>query len=406
MQSNIQPADKNLSQSDKTKLSRRGFLTGVVGAAATATGILKAPNAHASAPAPSQGSIEQAPIALAHVGSFFAAGRTVTAAGTWDPTKNILLFPNDGDTFWVDQLYVQYQIPVLARSLPIVMVHGGGQTGKTWETTPDGREGFQTTFVRRRFPVYVVDFPSRGKAGFPSFTGTLGNLTGTQIIPDQTARYGSNLAFTLFRLGETPYTFFANSQFPTSGLQQFFQQSVPFFFSADDPDMISNAIAALFDQIGPAILLTHSQSGQFGWLTAIKSSNVKAIIAYEPGTFYFPTGSVPTPPSFFDGTTLPLGLPVALADFQKLTKIPIQIVYGDNIPTSPIPNYGLDLWRVTSAYAPLFVSAINEQGGNASILSLPRAGLYGNTHFSFSDLNSLAVADLLSEFLNSQGLDI
>jgi len=89
----------------------------------------------------------------------------------------------------------------------------------------------------------------------------------------------------------------------------------------------------------------------------------------------------------------------------ELTRIPIQIVYGDNIPASSTPVLGLDLWRVVTAVAPLFVSAINNQGGNASLLSLPSAGIFGNTHFPFADLNNLAVADLLSQYLHLNDLD-
>jgi pimeloyl-ACP methyl ester carboxylesterase len=345
------------------------------------------------------------PLVLARQGSLFVGGSTVSGSGTFDPAANILLFSNDGDTFWIEQLYARFQIPPSARSLPIVLVHGAGQTGKTWESTPDGRDGYETILVRQGFGTYIVDFPFRGRAGYPSFTGNLGNLTGTQIIPDETTRYGNITAFILFRLGQTPFTFFPNSQFPQSGLNQFSQQIVPFFEADEDPDLISGAIASLFDRIGPAILVTHSQAGQFGWLAAIKSPNVKAIIAYEPAIFYFPTGAVPTPPPMFDGTILPIGLPIAPSDFQKLAQIPIQIIYGDNIPSNPVPIFGLDMWRVITAYAPAFVSAVNSQGGNASILSLPKAGLFGNTHFAFSDLNNVAVADLLFSFLHSNNLD-
>ena len=44
-----------------------------------------------------------------------------------------------------------------------------------------------------------------------------------------------------------------------------------------------DAGAALLDKIGPAIVLTHSQSGSFGWLIAdARPKLVKAIVAIEP----------------------------------------------------------------------------------------------------------------------------
>lgn len=55
--------------------------------------------------------------------------------------------------------------PVAARKYPLVFAHGVGQFSKTWETTPDGREGFQNIFLRRGFSTYLVDQPRRGNAG-------------------------------------------------------------------------------------------------------------------------------------------------------------------------------------------------------------------------------------------------
>ena len=66
---------------------------------------------------------------LASQGSFFIGGRKVEGAGTYDPTK-ATTNTNEGNTFWVDQMHVQYQIPVNARKYPLVLVHGGGGTGR------------------------------------------------------------------------------------------------------------------------------------------------------------------------------------------------------------------------------------------------------------------------------------
>ena len=60
-----------------------------------------------------------------------------------------------------------------ARRLPLVMWHGAGQSAKTWETTPDGREGYQNIFLRRGFAVYLLDQPRRGKAGRSAVAGTV-----------------------------------------------------------------------------------------------------------------------------------------------------------------------------------------------------------------------------------------
>lgn len=78
-----------------------------------------------------------------------------------------------GHTYHGDHAYVFYQKPVDARKYPLVFAHGVGQFSKTWETTPDGREGFQNIFLRKGFPVYLVDQPRRGNAGRSTETVTL-----------------------------------------------------------------------------------------------------------------------------------------------------------------------------------------------------------------------------------------
>ena len=339
-------------------------------------------------------------IVLATQGSFFVGGRKVEGAGTYDPTK-ATTNTNEGNTFWVDQLYVQYQIPVNARKYPLVLVHGGGGTGRVWETTPDGREGYQTLFLRRGFPVYIVDFPRRGRAGFPSFNGAFGAIDDAQVVPNRTNRAGVQYAWVRWRFGPKYPEVFPVQQFPMQALDQFIQHLVPTV--SDNPEIISGALVELLDKIGPAILVTHSQSGLFGWMAGARSSNVKGIVSYEPG-FAFRQGEVPPPVPLFKGA-MTAGTALTPAEFARLAQIPIQVVYGDNIPRTPIPDLVADGRRAQVVASRLFVDALNRQGGNASILHLPDAGLYGNSHFMFSDLNNVAVADQLSKFLNEKNLD-
>ena len=92
-------------------------------------------------------------------------------------------------------------------------------------------------------------------------------------------------------------------------------------------------------------------------------------------------------------------------DFQKLTRIPIVIYYGDNIPTQPTERRGEDNWRVRLAMARLWVDAINKRGGDARLVHLPDIGIRGNTHFLFADLNNVQIANLVSAFLHEKKLD-
>jgi len=346
---------------------------------------------------------ESKPLVIAEQGSFSVGGRTVQGAGVFDPTKSPA-GTNDGQTMWVDQMYVQYQIPVNTRIYPLVLVHGGGGTGRVWESTPDGREGYQTIFLRRGYSVYIVDFPRRGRAGQPTFNGSFGSLNGTQVVPNVTGKTGVQFGWARWRIGPTYPDVFPVQQFPTdrASIDQFFQSLVPTV--SDDATVITDALVVLLDKIGPAILVTHSQSGLFGWLTAIRRPNlVKAVVSYEPG-FVFPEGAVPQPISLFKGT-MEAGTVVPAADFASLTKVPLQVVYGDNIPTRPIPDLVADGRRAQVVASRPFEKAVNSRGGAAEILHLPEVGLRGNSHFMFSDLNNIAVADQLGRFLEKKGLD-
>jgi hypothetical protein len=97
------------------------------------------------------------PLMIQEQGSFAVGGSVTTAPGTFDPIKQGAFNPagtdSAGQTLHGDHPYVFYQVPVKARKLPLVFWHGHGQSAKTWESTPDGREGFQNIFLRRRFPV-------------------------------------------------------------------------------------------------------------------------------------------------------------------------------------------------------------------------------------------------------------
>ncbi len=328
------------------------------------------------------------PLIIQEQGSFAVGGTVVTNPGTFDPVK----MSPEGQTFHGDHAYVFYQVPVKARKLPLVLWHGYGQFSKTWETTPDGREGYQNIFLRNGFGVYVIDQPRRGNAGRSTQPSTLAP------VPDE------QKWFNTFRIGIWP-NFFPGVQFSqdSEALNQYFRQMTP-DTGPIDIDVNSDAVAALFNKIGPGILVTHSHSGGMGWRTAILSQNVRAIVAYEPGSnFVFPEGEVPSPMPSSAGPLEAVGVPSS--DFMKLCKIPIVIYYGDNIPEQPSTNPGQDQWRVRLAMARLWRDAVNRRGGDVTVVHLPEIGIRGNTHFPFSDLNNLEIADLLSKFLEKKGLN-
>ena len=187
-----------------------------------------------------------------------------------------------------------------------------------------------------------------------------------------------------------------------AGVDQFMQHVRPRI--VDDADAISGALIALLEKTGPAVLVTHSASGLWGWLAAARSPNVKAIVSYEPG-FVFPKGEVRPPVPLSKGLQ-ESGPEITAEEFANLSKIPVQVVYGDNIPTDPANDLPADGRRAQIVSANDFVAALNKRGGRASVLHLPSVGLYGNSHFMYSDLNNIQVADQLSAFLEKHGLEV
>jgi hypothetical protein len=117
----------------------------------------------------------------------------------------------------------------------------------------------------------------------------------------------------------------------------------------------------------------------------------------------FPAGEVPAPIQSSSGAVAANAVP--LSDFLKLTRIPIVIYYGDNIPAKPDANPGADGWRARLEIARLWRDAVNARGGDVTVVHLPEIGIRGNTHFPFSDLNNLEIADLMSKFLADKKLD-
>lgn len=335
-----------------------------------------------------QSNSKQKPLVIQKQGSFAVGGTVITNPGIFDPYKPT----PEGQTFRGDHAYVFYQVPVKARNYPLVMWHGIGQFSKTFETTPDGREGYQNIFLRNNYSVYLIDQPRRGNAGRSTVTATI------NPIPDE------QQWFDVFRVGVWP-NYFDGVQFArdTETLNQYFRSMTP-SIGAIDIEVNTDAVSSLFTKIGEGILVTHSHSGGMGWKTAVKNSNIKAIVSYEPGSgFLFPEGELPAPIASSAGSLEAIG--ITMKDFMLLTKIPIVIYYGDNIPENPSPNPGADGWRARLAMARKWGDTVNKYGGDVTVVHLPEVGLKGNTHFPFSDLNNIQVADLMNKWLKEKGLD-
>ena len=209
----------------------------------------------------------EAPLALAKSGVFYAGGR-------YDK--------DHPDQHYVGQMYVEYQIPADQRHpYPIVLIHGGGQTGAGWHTTSDGRPGWAQYFLRRGYAVYVVDQVARGRSPYsPEVYGEMSAQPLGYVVQKFTAQEKDKL---------WPQAAL-HTQWPGTGepgdptFDQYWASNIPGMENrVMQAQMNIDALAALLDRIGPSIILVHSQSGAYAWpLAQMRPALVKAIVAAEP----------------------------------------------------------------------------------------------------------------------------
>ena len=345
--------------------------------------------------------VEAKPITIEEQGSFTVGGTYKERPGKFSQENFVA---EDGQRAYGDFAYVEYQKPVHAKKLPIIFQHGGAQSKRTWESGPDGREGFNTMFLRAGYSVYLVDQPRSGEANLPT----------EAVTPDtpwaSNPMYGDKTLYVLSRIGhyDAVGNPVPNAQFPKGEkYYQAFQQSWTIGSGPLDNDLNADVLAKLVNQQKDgAILSVHSMGGTIGWRTAIRTDKVKAIIAYEPGgtPFIFPETEMPeiTYARFKPLSASAMGVP--MEDFLKLTKIPIILYYGDYIDINS-ENVGSSKWGSELDMAKKFVAAINRHGGQAELVELPKIGITGNSHFLMQEQNNEEIMKLALAWLKEKGLD-
>lgn len=330
------------------------------------------------------------PIMIERQGEFPVGGITIERPGTFNP-DTFVGWTNpvqDGQTYRCDHAFAHYQIPVDAKALPLVFVHGFGGDGVCWETTPDGREGFATLLLREGYPTYVLDLPGRGHASRASAEVTV------KPVADE------EFWFDIWRMGLWP-EWNEGIQFPKDSLSvsNFFRQMVP---DLSDHKLDVAALNAMARKIGNHVLVTHSAGGFPGWMAAMNNAEVRGVVALEPGGFVFPEGEVPEAlPGLTGGLS---GVAVPADKFIELTRKPIAIYFGDYIPESGATTLGGSNWEVRLKMAREFVEAVNRHGGNAILIELPKIGIKGNSHFMMQELNNDEIAANVADWLQKNSL--
>jgi pimeloyl-ACP methyl ester carboxylesterase len=303
-----------------------------------------------------------------------------------------------------DHGYVDWQIPPGARAHSLVFTHGSGTRG--YQTTFDGKPGFQSIFLGEKYPVYLVDFPRTGRAGQGcaeytytpnlNYTSVFSNRIGTWPIDQSQPTYFPGVAF---------------SQDPKV-LDQFFRVQYPEFNTPENEQLESSALAVLLDEIyaehkSKSVVFSHSSGGVRGFRTGMKTDKIAGHVSFEPANAFFPEGEEPMI-KLANGTLVSAANspPVPLEEFKKLTRYPHLILWGDNIPSEVDPASTTEPFlSVRVERFKLMAAAINKYGGNAVNLYLPQQGVFGNTHYPYADTNHTQVADQIEKWMKEQGLD-
>ena len=316
----------------------------------------------------------------------FSSGGTVTepVAGDYDATTNWLDAARPGNTAHVGHANVLYQIPQNETGLPMVFLHGYGQSRMGWMTTPDGREGWDTMFLRNGHSVFLVDQPGRGEAGAATEM-TRDGMLDAWAEDSKEYKPGDQAWYTHFRIGRVAPDRYEGSQFPEgdAAQDQFFRQMTPNTTSFDQTASaaaMGEVMADVKEMTGQkSIFVTHSQGGAVGWDVPVE--NIAAIVAIEPG-------GTPQPGS---------------EQYQRLldANIPVVVYFGDYIDNGPEDIMSTSFWRMMRDGALAFAEQYNADGGNATVVDLPKEGITGNSHFMFQELNNDVIADHVEAWIQA-----
>jgi pimeloyl-ACP methyl ester carboxylesterase len=274
--------------------------------------------------------------------------------------------------------HVQWQAPPSVMQ-NLVLVHGGGGQALDMLTTPDGRPGWATLFLRDGFAVYTVDRPGMGRSPYHR------DIHGEQGPPASYEGFVATFA------AAAPPGFPEHTQWPGSGvrgdpaLEQFLAGQEPFpgdLVRAHEAMRVG--ATGLLTRIGPSVLVTHSLGAGFGWLAASDQRDlVKAIVAVEPAGPPFRV--VPGIGEFSHGlTAVPLSFGPGDGD-AKLGGLPVAVVTAESSGHGPSD-------QATAAF-------LRDCGADVTELRLADLGIHGNGHAMMLEKNNVEIAAVITDWI-------
>jgi pimeloyl-ACP methyl ester carboxylesterase len=317
------------------------------------------------------------------------------------------------------QIYVEVLAPKdVRRPYPLVLIHGGAQTATNWMGTPDERKGWAEYFVEQGYIVYMIDQPMRGRSAQHPSDGPTRMLTAANVEWQFTASESSDGTWPQAK----KHTQWPGER-PNKGkkgdpiFDAFYATQVEMVISNEETQKRNqDAGAALLDKIGPAIVLTHSQSGSFGWLIAdARPQRVKAIVAIEPAGPPFQNTIIGTGKGRACGPTdiaiaydPPVNDPseIAVEREAKADGPDLFVCWMQKAPARQLVNLRNIPVMVMSAeasyhqvYDHCTVKYLAQAGVKIEHIRLQDKGIHGNGHMVMIEKNNLDIAHVVDEWV-------
>lgn len=264
------------------------------------------------------------------------------------------------------------------------------------------------------YQVYLIDQPCRGRS--PWHKGIDGDRSTPSTHPIEshctaTAKYNLWPQAAL------------HTQWPGTGTKgdpvfdAFYRSIVPSLVSrVEAAELMKAAGSELLDKIGPAILVTHSQSGALGWILGdARPELVRAIVAIEPnGPPFQEAVFASTPARAYGITDIPLTFDPAITSPADLAPVVLEETeYYTNIQQPHPARQLAHLSRVPvlvmtseSGYHTVYdhctVQFLRDAGVDVTHIRLETNGIHGNGHMMIMERNSDEVAGVVENWVESR----
>ncbi len=322
----------------------------------------------------------------------------------------------EGKHFMSDQMFVEVLEPKkVTHPYPVIMFHGAGQTNMNWLITPDGRMGWADYFVQNGFTVYLAEQPARARSAYHPAVNGATIYHPAEVIQNR---------FTTSQ-GKWPQAKL-HTQWPGDGsdmedetLRQFLSSQVEYLPSNKDSQaLVLAAGQELLKLTGPAILLTHSQAGPFGWLLADACPDlIKAIVALEPTSPPFSRdlsrpesknyGLAELPMHFEPAVSSPADFELRLLKSEKAGQSDGWVLKDENLSLPTLQNKAIALICSEASYHAecdhLVSYVMHQLGIDHDFIRLEEAGIHGNGHMMMLEKNNLEIAGMIIRWISEKG---